>query len=137
MDTKPKIGMKKKFDTWNEVKKQTDERTDRLLYKKREIRWCKLGVNVGFEQDGTGEGFSRPVLILKDFNQHVCLTVPLTTSQKNNPYHVKIGFFDSSEESSAIISQLRLIDTKRLYKKIATLDEETFDKVIKSIKDML
>jgi mRNA interferase MazF len=129
--------MQKKFDTWNEVKKKTDSRTDRLLYKKREIRWCKLGVNVGYEQDGTGEGFARPVLIIKDFNQHVCLAVPLTTSQKANPYHVKIGNFDNAQESFAIISQLRLIDTKRLYKKVAMVDEKTFADVIKAIKDML
>jgi mRNA interferase MazF len=137
MDTTSKISMEKKFDIWNEIKKQTDERADRLLYKKREIRWCKLGVNVGYEQDGTGEGFSRPVLIIKDFNQHVCLAVPLTTSQKKNPYHVKIGFIDGQIESSAIISQLRLIDTKRLYTKVTMLDEEKFNDVIKAIKDML
>jgi mRNA interferase MazF len=129
--------MAKNFDSWNKIKKETQMREDRLLYKKREIRWCKLGANVGFEQDGTGDGFSRPVLIIKDFNQHVCLAVPLTTSQKNNPYHIKVGMLDGEIESSVIISQLRLIDTKRLYKKVAVLDEETFSRIIKAIKDML
>ncbi len=129
-------GMRKEFDSWNKIKKETDGRTDRLLYKKREIRWCTLGANIGFEQDGTGSGFARPVLVIKDFNQHVCLVVPLTTSTKENPYHYKIGEIDG-QQASVIISQLRLVDTKRLYKKIATLNEKKFSAIIKAIKDML
>jgi hypothetical protein len=34
------------------------------FYHKREIWWCSLGVNVGFEQDGTGTNYDRPVLVI-------------------------------------------------------------------------
>ncbi|MDP3764804.1 MAG: type II toxin-antitoxin system PemK/MazF family toxin [bacterium] len=93
-------------------------------------------MNVGFEQDGTGEGFSRPVLILKGFSRQVCLVVPLTTSTKKNIYHVSAGVVDRLQ-AVAIISQVRLIDTKRLYKQIGTLDKEVFENIRKAVKDML
>lgn len=129
--------MRKDFDEWNEVKKRTHEHAECLpLYQARQVRWCTLGINVGFEQDGTGEGYSRPVLILKGFSRHACLVVPLTTSRKENPYHVSVGVVDG-KDAFAIISQLRLIDTRRLYLHIATVDVATFDRIRKAVKDML
>ncbi len=91
---------------------------------------------MGFEQDGTGNQYSRPVLIVKGFSRHVCLVVPLTTSVKSNKYHVRLGLI-GEREACAIISQLRLIDTKRLDQRIVTLDRNIFEKVKKSVKDML
>ena len=37
-----------------------------------------MGVNIGFEQDGTGSNFDRPVLILKGFNKESFFGVALT-----------------------------------------------------------
>jgi mRNA interferase MazF len=129
--------MKKDFDQWNEIKKQTDSADDYFpLYHERQIRWCRLGVNVGFEQDGSGSAFSRPVLVLKGFNRHVCLIVPLSTSTKQNAYYKPIGVVDG-RKASAIISQVRLIDTRRLDQLMTTLDEKVFAGIQKAIKDML
>ena len=127
----------KDFDGWNHKKKHINSQSKYLpLYHEREIRWCSLGVNMGFEQDGTGNQYSRPVLIIKGFSRHVCLVVPLTTSKKSNKYHVGLGLI-GDREACAIISQLRLIDTKRLDQHIATLDRNIFEKVKKSVKDLL
>lgn len=129
--------MEKDFDTWNEAKKKTDANAEYLpLYYEREVRWCRLGVNVGFEQDGTGKGFSRPVLILKGFSRRVCLVIPLTTSTKKNPYHISVGVVQG-KKAAAIISQLRLIDTRRLDQHIAVIDKKTFERMRKAVKDML
>ena len=129
--------MNKDFDSWNKIKKDTQSVDDYLpLYHERQIRWCRLGANIGFEQDGTGEGFSRPVLILKGFNRHVCVVLPLTTSTKENKYYVPISIIDG-RKASVIISQIRLIDTKRLDKQIATLDKKIFSSIRKTVKDML
>lgn len=129
--------MEKDFDRWNRKKKRTHGQENYLpLYHERQVRWCTLGVNVGYEQDGTGEGFSRPVLILKGFSRHVCLVIPLTTSRKKNPYHVSIGIVDE-RESFAIISQLRLIDTRRLDQHIGVVDKDTFKHIRKTVKAML
>ena len=128
--------MEKNFDEWNEQKKKINDRQDTLLYREREVRWCQLGINVGFEQDGTGREHARPVLILKAFSRSVCLIVPLTTSAKRNPYHVSVGAV-ADRKAFAIISQVRLVDTKRLDQKIDNLDKEAFEGVKKAIKDML
>ena len=129
--------MKKDFDSWNEEKKQThDNENYRPLYREREVRWCRLGANIGFEQDGTGKDFSRPVLILKGFSRHVCLIIPLTTSKKKNPYHFPIGDI-GDRKASAIISQLRLIDTRRLDQQIGVIGKEMFEQIRKAVKDLL
>ncbi len=129
--------MDKDFDNWNEEKKHIHGQSEYLpLYHEREIRWCRLGVNIGFEQDGTGAEHSRPMLIMKGFSRQVCLVVPLTTSTKKNKYHVRIGDV-AGKKSSVIISQLRLIDTKRLDQHIATLNQEMFEVVRKAVKDLL
>ncbi len=128
--------MKKDFDKWNKEKKNTNNNKNYLpFYRERQIRWCKLGINIGFEQDGTGDGFSRPVLVLKGLNRRVCIVVPLTTSTKKGLYNIPIGEIDG-ENASVIISQIRLIDTRRLYKHIETLDKTTFQKIKNTIKDM-
>ena len=129
--------MEKDFDKWNKIKKETHSNDDYLpLYHKRQIRWCRLGANVGFEQDGTGKDFSRPVLILKGFSRHVCLVVPLTTSTKKNKYHIPVGIVEG-RNAFVIISQIRLIDTKRLDQYIMTLDKKIFELIQKAVKGLL
>lgn len=128
--------MQKDFDLWNVRKKDIDEHNLRRLYHKREVWWCSLGVNVGFEQDGAGATKERPVLILKGFSKEVCLVLPLTTSKKKNPYHVSLGGV-GGRESFAIISQLRLIDTKRLINKIGVVEKKLFEEIRKVVKDLL
>ena len=49
---------------------------------------------------------------------------------------IPIGIVDG-QQASVIISQVRLIDTKRLYKQIGTLDKKTFETIRKAVKDML
>ena len=106
------------------------------LYHQRQIRWCRLGVNIGYEQDGTGKDFSRPVLILKGFSRRVCIVLPLTTSVKKNKYHVSVGTV-GGRTANVIISQIRLIDTRRLDQHILTLDKKVFAVIQKAVKDML
>lgn len=61
--------MQKDFDAWNENKKRLHVEGENKLYHKQEVWWCSLGVNVGFEQDGTGIDGQRPVLILKSMGR--------------------------------------------------------------------
>jgi mRNA interferase MazF len=126
----------KDFDYWNGIKKKVHNEGISKLYSRREIWWCALGTNVGFEQDGKGEWGERPVLILRGFSANVCLILPLTTSQKKNPYHISAGIVDG-KQAFAITSQIRLIDTKRLVDKIGTLDNELFQLIRKAVKDLL
>lgn len=127
--------MEKDFDSWNIRKKEINEEEPNFYYE-REIRWCSLGINIGFEQDGTSEAYKRPVLIVRGFSRHVCLIVPLTTSTKKNSYHFSIGIVEG-KEAFAILSQIRLIDTKRLHARLAVLDKDKFKEIKKAIKNLL
>ena len=125
--------MDKDFDGWNSKKKHIHSHAVAPFYHKREIWWCSLGVNVGFEQDGTGANYDRPVLVIQGFNPHVFFGVALTGKIKQGRYYAPIGKVEG-REASVILSQARLIDTKRLIRKAGTLEKETFDRVCEELK---
>lgn len=94
--------MSKNFDSWNRMKKSVNDEESRL-YTVREIWWCALGVNVGFEQDGTGDEFRRPVVILAGYSAQTCLVVPLTTSSREHQLRPSVGIVDG-KEARALLS---------------------------------
>jgi mRNA interferase MazF len=117
--------METDFDHWNSIKKATDaaDEAARLYFREGEVWWVRLGKNIGYETNGKSREFTRPVIILKKYNQYSFLAVPLTTAQKPNPYRLPIGTVDG-KQSFATLSQLRNIDSKRLVKKIIHLDPD-------------
>ncbi len=127
--------MEKEFDRWNEIKKKTDAEQPRL-YTVREIWWCRIGVNIGTEQDGRGELFLRPAIILRGFGSDACLIVPLTTSVREHPLRVPVGIVDECV-ARANLSQLRIIDTRRLVEKIGFLEKSIFSKLRKTARGLL
>jgi mRNA-degrading endonuclease toxin of MazEF toxin-antitoxin module len=75
-------------------------------------------------------------VVVRGFSKAVCLVVPLTTSTKINKYHIALGEVDG-KLASAIISQVRLVDTKRFIDKIGMLDKERFEAMKNAVKDLL
>lgn len=128
--------MNKDFDNWNEHKKKTHYEGENKFYHPRDIWWCSLGVNVGFEQDGTGKNYDRPVVVIKGFNKHVFFGVALTGKRREGKYYFPIGKVDG-REATAVLSQVRLFDTKRLVRKVGVLDQETFEKLKASLHNIL
>jgi mRNA-degrading endonuclease toxin of MazEF toxin-antitoxin module len=76
------------------------------------------------------------VLILRGMSRNTCYAAPLTTSAKQHRLRVNIGLVEG-KQAVAIVSQIRLIDTKRLINKIGFLDQEIFVIVDKAAKDLL
>ena len=128
--------MKKDFDTWNENKKRIHTEGESKLYHERELWWCALGANVGAEQDGSLKEYRRPVLILKGLSRQTILVIPLTATPKHHPLRPSLGFV-AGKEARALLSQMRVIDTKRLVRKIGYLDKDIFAKIRKAAKDLL
>jgi mRNA interferase MazF len=127
--------MEKDFDCWNQIKKKTDAEAPRL-YTVRELWWCRFGVNVGTEQDGRGNWFVRPCVILRGFGPDACLVAPLTTSAREHPLRIAIGLVEG-RQARANISQLRVVDTRRLERKIGFLDKEIFTEIRKAARELL
>ena len=128
--------MKKDFDGWNIQKKRLNNRVVAPFYHEREIWWCALGVNVGFEQDGSGKEYYRPTLVLKGLSAETCMVIPLTTSTHHHKLRPSIGMVDG-KKAHALLSQMRIIDTRRLVRKIGYLETKIFEEIRKAAKEML
>ncbi len=126
--------MPKNYTNWHTQKTALDASEKQYYFQEREIWWCAIGLNVGFEQDGKGQEFERPILIVKKFNLNIFLAIPLTTTTKEGKYYFPIGFF-GGRDSVAVLSQIRLYDAKRLSNKIGTLDKLKFEKIKKALKE--
>lgn len=117
--------MKKDFDGWNEKKKHINNSTTAPFVHEGEIWWCSLGANVGYEEDGKNNGFERPVVIFRKFNTKIFLGFPITTQIKSGRYYFNYMYKDKI--FAVILSQIRLLDTKRLKRKIRTLPQTDRD----------
>jgi mRNA interferase MazF len=126
----------KDFDEWNERKKAVNNIKKTPYFEEREIWWCALGVNIGFEQDGTSRLYRRPVLIIKKWSPDTCLILPVTSSSKQHYYRISIGLV-GERDSYVLISQMKTIDARRLGEKVVTLSQEHFDHIGKTIKENL
>ncbi len=123
----------KKYDDWNEVKK-TVEGLKALYFHEREIFYAKIGENIGFEQSGKGDNYERPVLIVKKFNNRIFFGVPLSTTNKTGIFYYSFEFI-KRKKSVAILSQLKLIDAKRLDRKIGVMSKSDFKNIKKIISE--
>lgn len=122
--------MEKDFDKWNKAKKSIHAKEERLFFREGEIWWVNLGINIGFEIDGKGEEYTRPVIVVKKYNQYSFLALPLSTSKKIHKYHVSVGVV-ANKEAIANLSQMRNIDSKRLARKIGHMTRELFQEIKK------
>ncbi|HEY4516418.1 MAG TPA: type II toxin-antitoxin system PemK/MazF family toxin [Candidatus Paceibacterota bacterium] len=124
------------FDEWNAQKKRADETEIILGFKERELWFIKMGKNVGFEQDGKGDEFLRPVLIFKKFNTRVFWGIPLTRTEKKGPFYYQLANI-GQRRNTAILSQIRLFDAKRLKYKIGTSTAADFEDLKKSFQALV
>ena len=129
--------MKKDFKKWHGQKQRVENERPRVFFNEREIWFCYLGENVGFEQDGRGDEFLRPVVVLKKFNNEVLWTVPLTRTEKKNKYYFPFSFLEGKNISVAILSQIRLVDAKRLKYKIGDMKVADFVTLKSKIRQLL
>ena len=123
------------FRKWFEQKFKIDSQERVHQIKQGEVYWSSLGQNVGDEENGKGENFRRPVLVLKKFNNNIFLGIPLSTKNKENPYYIKITIKDIPQ--SAMISQIRIMDTKRLDEKIGYISRKDLDIVKSEVRKMI
>jgi mRNA interferase MazF len=89
--------MQKDFDEWN--KKKCLENTVFSDYvNTREVWWCSLGLNLGFEQDGRNELFERPVLVVQKFSKDIVLVIPFTSTFFIYAFFVHLAIVTSKGE---------------------------------------
>jgi mRNA-degrading endonuclease toxin of MazEF toxin-antitoxin module len=125
----------KNYKKWHEQKSNLHENKIRAFFHEREVWFASIGANIGFEQDGRGDEHLRPVLVIKKFNNEVLWCIPLTKNHKKGKYYLSFELLN--ETSTAILSQIRLIDSKRLQYKIGDVSPEKFIEIKEKLKQLL
>jgi mRNA-degrading endonuclease toxin of MazEF toxin-antitoxin module len=120
------------LDMWHPLKKRINETVPQIFFSEGEVFNARLGVNVGFEQDGKGEEFLRPVLVISKLSKTTLLIVPLTTREHQHTYRYCIGEI-RGKNNFAILSQIRVIDSRRLVYKMGSISKS----VLLDMKDAI
>ena len=128
--------MQKDFDSWNLEKKLTERSDKQISFYEREVWWYIAGLNIGVEIDGKHEFFLRPCIIVRKFNKDMGLVVPITTKDKDNKYYYKVTGAEDKVYNSCL-SQIRTISSKRLFKKIGTINLVDYHLLLNKISDMI
>jgi len=126
----------KRFVEWTKLKIKIHISKRVIYFREGEIWWASLGANIGHEQDGKNQNFERPILVLRKFNQYVLWVVPLTSQSKENNvyyYHYELG----REKYAVVLTQLRLISSKRLLRRIGMFPMEDYEKVRLEIRKLI
>lgn len=128
--------MKKDFTDWMEIKQRIQNSYNRPGgYAQQDIWWVSIGANVGFEEDGNGYRYSRPVLIVKGFSRELFWGIPLSTTSNRGKYYYEFNL--KGKTSVALLSQLRPFDTLRLITKYAVIGDDDFMVINKKLHDIL
>lgn len=125
----------KDFDSWNIEKKKMHNEGMQKLFHEREIWWVSFGVNIGREQDGRGDNFERPIVILRTLSPDTFICLPLSTKKRLPNFQSAV----THEEihGFALLDQIRVIDSKRLLRKIGTMNLDEFSILKEKMKKML
>ncbi len=127
----------KTYEKWMSVKSEiNNNELFPMGIKEREIWICNVGENIGFEEDGKRESFSRPILILKVFNKRFCHIIPLSKISKTGKFYHE---FDgrTGKVSTGLLSQSKAIDSLRLRRKIGIISKEDFKIIKDKLKEVL
>jgi len=123
------------FNIWNTKKQLIQKEIKKRSFEERDIVYIKMGKNIGFEQDGKGEDFLRPVIVYKKFNNEQFIGFALTSKKKIGKFYIEITH--NNKVSYIILSQIRTYSSKRISHKIGKVSKlkmkEIFDKFTKLI----
>lgn len=128
----------KDFDTWNKLKKklETGGNDPDKFPKEGEVWMSNIGRNIGFEQNGSGSNFSRPILVIKKFNNQMFWAIPLSTKQKNLDFY--FNYTDpNSLKVSAILAQMKLVSIKRFRRKLYDIQADEVAQIRLRLKSFL
>jgi mRNA interferase MazF len=126
----------KNFDVWNAKKKSLEVGVmTGIKFHARDIWWCSYGINLGSEQDGAGGNFERPCVILKKLSPTTAIVLPLSTKKKLEIFQVPVVI--GEKEGYVLLDQVRVIDAKRLLRKMGYVQKAVFEIIRIKFKNLL
>jgi hypothetical protein len=121
--------MKKDFRPWFKLKPLINNRDKNILFNEREVWWCSIGTNVGFETDGKNSLVERPVLVYKKYNKNQFFGFPITSIYKKGKYYSSLKVKEKNIQ--VLLSQGRVFDSRRLIRRLSKITNLEFKKVRK------
>lgn len=126
----------KNFDARNTLKKHLHDNRSEFYVKAREIRYMYFWINIGFEEDGKGDDFKRPALVLKKIG-NVFAVLPMTTGGKDTIFYHSLPDTYFKKPSRIILSQFRVVDKSRFIEKIGTVSVQDFLQIKEKLKALV
>ena len=129
------MNLVKRFLEWIQLKEKLHATIAKPpLFREGEIWGCSIGENIGSEINGKSKLFSRPVLVFRKLSGNTFLGLPTTSQQRKGTWYVTITL--GKTESAVVLSQVRVLDYKRLSSKIGQLETVEMRKVLKGFRDL-
>ncbi len=116
--------MEKDFRDWHSLKTDLQNHRRRPFFAEREVWICSIGLNVGHEEDGKGNQFLRPVIIFKKVSADEFWGIPLTSGGGGG--HFRYPFNFNGKTTTALLSQIGILDGKRLLRRSGIMPEKEF-----------
>jgi len=126
------------FKNWCKLKENLDKKDVLIGIKERSIVFVHMGRNIGSEQNGKGELFLRPVVVIKIFNKNLFFGVPLTSKKKTGSFFYDIIYTHKGREynSTAILAQAKVFDRKRCLYTKGMIKKEYFEVLKEKLFDL-
>jgi len=124
-----------KFVSWTKLKIKIHFSEKNFVVKERQIWWASIGQNVGIEQNGKNCNFERPILILRRFNDEQFWALPITSKVKIGKYYH--AFVQNDVRYSVCLSQLRVMDKRRLLRHLGEMNEVDYLEIRKKIVEIV
>ena len=117
----------KKFYSWTKLKIRLNNLRRTQNVKEGELWWAAVGKNIGIEINGKHENFARPVIVFRKLGYKGFLAIPTTTQLHEGTWYVPITVRD--KVTRVVLSQVKIMSTSRLYKKIGILSKNDMTRV--------
>jgi len=124
------------YDNWNNIKKDISQKTKDINFNQKEIFMSYVGENIGFEQNGKGIDFMRPLLVFRKYSNNLFLGIPLSTTLRDGSFFFNFKFLED-KESCALLVQTKTFDAKRLDRKIGTINQNELQLLELKIKELM
>lgn len=127
----------KNYKKWSKLKSRiNNQASSHQTYREGQIYWFCLGENVGVEEDGKGDLYSRPALIVRGFSQSLIWIVPLSHTKRRGRYYHEIK--TNPDVDTALLSQLKSLDSARISgKPLGEISEAELNVIKDKIKLLL
>ena len=125
----------KRFAEWMGLKEKLHANPHGIShFAEGEIWWASIGENIGSEINGKSGKFSRPVLIFKKLSKTTFLAIPTTSQNRIGNWYIPVQYNEYSV--CVILSQVRVLDSRRLREPIGRLNTHDLKKVKEGLKQL-